>query len=69
MVGRVAASAIASASRLSFFCGLDVRTHIFGRYETHSVPLRRQLAAQVMRAATRFHRYHGRGPSLRKGKN
>ena len=42
---------------------LNVRTHIFRRDETHGVPLRRQLATQVMRTATRFHRYHRRGPA------
>ena len=41
MVGRVAASAIASASRSSFFGRLDIGSDIFGRDQPHRVTLPR----------------------------
>jgi hypothetical protein len=62
MVGRVAASAIASASRSSFF--LHVGPHVFRRHQPHLEAVVAQQATKVMGAPASLHRDHLR-PQLR----
>src|ERR1700730_14807391 len=55
MVGRVAASAIPSASRSSFISRLDVGPHIFRRHEPDVMSLACEQTAEMMRATASFH--------------
>src|SRR5215510_9117348 len=55
IVGRCTASAIASASRKSFFCPPRIWAHVFRRHQPSGVAKRCEFAAQVMRANTGFH--------------
>ena len=55
IVGRCTASAIASASRKSFFCPLEYARTYFRGHQSRIVTVALQPAAQVMRADTGLH--------------
>jgi len=55
IVGRCTASAIASASRKSFFLPFVIRAHVFRGHQSRIVTERLQPAAQVMCADTGLH--------------
>jgi hypothetical protein len=55
IVGGCSASAIASASRKSFFLALGIGPHILGRHQPGIVPKRLQPTAKMIHPNTGFH--------------
>ena len=70
MLGRCAASQIASASAASFFCRLTNGLTYAGRdHQPHRVPEPGQLAPPMMRPATRLHRHQAGRLGREKGQH
>src|SRR4051794_38119409 len=55
IVGRCTASAIASASRKSFFLPLRIRSHVLRRHQPGIVPKAIELATEMMRTDAGLH--------------